>query len=460
MDADSGQSGLGDAVFLARKPPGRGNGAAFRRGSGRRDAADDGGVRADDFRFLSHRQNPPNSDRSYAARSGRNRAPGNRTRPERSPTRPERENIVNQRRDDEKWMREALSWAWKGKGTTSPRPSVGAVLVRDGQIIGGGHTQRGDGTPHAEIMALRDAAQNGADAHGVTAYVTLEPCCHWATTPPCCDALIEAGITRVVVGVHDPNPLVAGRGIERMRAAGIEVTQGVLERECARAQDDFLHHIVHQTPFVTLKSALSLDGKIALKSGQSRWITNSQSRERAHLLRHHSDAVLVGIETVLSDDPSLGVRLEGNWKQPTRIVLDSRGRLPLNAKIWDGAPQLIVATSQAPAENIDRLREKGAMVLELQSEPHSSHVEWRHLLAELYALKIFSILMEGGAHVAGSAVAAGIVQKAAFFVAPMLIGEGKSALSGFEIGDLALAPRLLDVQIEQLGGDVLVEGYF
>ncbi len=357
-------------------------------------------------------------------------------------------------------MREALAWAWKGKGTTSPRPSVGAVLVREGQIIGGGHTQRGDGTSHAEIMALREATQNGADARGATAYVTLEPCSHWATTPPCCDALIEAGVARVVVGVHDPNPLVAGRGIERMRAAGIEVTQGVLERECARAQDDFLHHIVHHTPFVTLKSAVSLDGKIALKSGQSRWITGEKSRQRAHLMRHHSDAVLVGIETVLSDDPSLGVRLEGDWKQPARIVLDSRGRLPLGAQIWDGAPQLIVATTNAESQNIERLRDKGATVLELINEPQNSDVEWRHLLAELYALKIFSILIEGGARVAGSAVAAGIVQKAAFFVAPMLIGEGKSALSGFEIGDLGLAPRLRDVQIEELGGDVLVEGYF
>jgi len=225
---------------------------------------------------------------------------------------------------DEKWMREALSWSWRGRGWTSPRPSVGAVLVRDGQILGGGHTQRGDGTPHAEVMALRAAREAGFDVAGASAYVTMEPCSHFATTPPCSDALIEAGVARVVVGVLDPNPLVAGRGFTKMRAAGIEVVEGVLAAECARAQEDFLHHIVHRTPFVTLKSAVSLDGKIALNSGQSKWITNSQSRERSHLMRHHHDAVLVGIETVLADNPRLDVRLEGRFKQPARIVWTRR----------------------------------------------------------------------------------------------------------------------------------------
>lgn len=356
--------------------------------------------------------------------------------------------------DDEKWMRAALSWAWKGKGWTSPRPSVGAVLVRDGQILGGGHTQRGDGTPHAEVMALREAAKVGG-ARGATAYVTLEPCSHWGTTPPCCDALIEAGVSRVVVGVHDPNPLVSGRGVARMRAAGIPVVEGFLERECARVHDDFLHHIVEQTPFVTLKSAVSLDGKIALNSGQSKWISGEKSRARAHRLRHENDAVLVGIETVVADDPRLDVRLEGRWKQPARIVLDSQGRLPLDARIWEDAPQLIVATSNAKAENLQNLRRNGATVLEI-----AGGIRWKPLLEQLYALHITSILIEGGARVAGSALRAGIVQKAAFFVAPMLIGEGKSALSGFEVGDLGLAPRLREVQIEELDGDVLVEGYF
>lgn len=360
--------------------------------------------------------------------------------------------------EDEKWMREALKWSWRGRGWTSPRPSVGAVLVKNGQILGGGHTQRGDGTPHAEVMALRAARENRLDVRGASAYVTLEPCSHFATTPPCCDALIEAGVARVVVGVLDPNPLVSGRGFAKMRAAGIEVIEGVLAAECARAQEDFLHHIVHHTPFITLKSATSLDGKIALNNGQSKWITNAQSRERAHLMRHQNDAVLVGIETVLTDDPRLNVRLEGNWKQPARIVLDSTGRLPLDAQIWNDAPQLIVAVSKATGTTTDQLRDQGAVVIACEPDARG-RIAWPALLRELYARQITSILIEGGARVAGSALQARVVQKAAFFLAPTLIGAGKAALSGFEIGDLRAAPRLRDVRSEELSGDMLIEGY-
>jgi diaminohydroxyphosphoribosylaminopyrimidine deaminase/5-amino-6-(5-phosphoribosylamino)uracil reductase len=360
--------------------------------------------------------------------------------------------------DDENWMREALKWSWRGKGWTSPRPSVGAVLVRDGGILGGGHTQPGDGQPHAEVMALRQARENGADLRGATAYVTLEPCSHWGTTPPCCDALIEAGVARVVIGVLDPNPLVSGRGVERMRAAGIEVVVGILESGCRRAQDDFLHYIVEKTPFVTLKAGISLDGKIALTSGQSKWITGPKSRERAHLLRHHNDAVLVGIETVLADDPSLSVRLDGHWKQPARIVLDSQGRLPLDAKIWEDAPELIVATSGANPQNAEKFRENGATVLEIEVDDEG-RLAWKPLLDELFQRGIHSVLIEGGSRVAGSALAAAVVGKVAFFVAPLLMGEGIPALRGYEVQDLGQAPRLRDVHIENLEGDVLVEGY-
>lgn len=365
--------------------------------------------------------------------------------------------------DDEKWMREALKWSYRGKGFTSPRPSVGAVIVRDNQILGGGHTQSGDGTPHAEVMALRQARENGFDTRGAMAFVTLEPCSHFATTPPCTLALIEAGIARVVTGVIDPNPLVAGRGFAQLRAAGVEVREGVLQTECARAQDDFLFHITHKMPFVTLKSAVSLDGKIALNNGQSKWISGAQSRERAHLLRHYHDAVLVGIETVLADDPRLDVRLEGRFTQPARIVLDSTGRLPLDARIWNEAPRLFIATSDASPQKMKEWREKGATVLPI--EPDSTEFEargfigWKPLLNALYVAGIHSVLIEGGARVAGSALGAGIVQKAAFFVAPIFVGVGKSALGDFEIGDLQEAPRLRDVAVERLGDDVLVEGY-
>ncbi len=367
--------------------------------------------------------------------------------------------MMNSGSDDKKWMAEALKWSYRGKGFTSPRPSVGAVIVGNGQILGGGHTQTGDGTPHAEVMALRQARQNGHDTRGACAFVTLEPCSHFATTPPCTRALIEAGITRVVTGVIDPNPLVAGRGFALLRAAGIEVVEGVLQAECARAQDDFLHHITRQTPFVTLKSAVSLDGKIALKNGQSKWISGPASRERAHLLRHYHDAVLVGIETVLADNPRLDVRLNGDFKQPARIVLDSTGRLPLDARIWDAAPRIFVATCQAAPQKMKELSDRGATVLQFEPDARG-HIAWKLLLDALYAAGIYSVLIEGGARVAGSAIGAGIVQKAAFFVAPLLIGEGKSALEGFEIADLNQAPRLRDVVIERLGDDVLVEGYF
>ena len=362
-------------------------------------------------------------------------------------------------RDDEHWMREALKWSLRGKGWTSPRPSVGCVLVRDGQIIGGGHTQKGNGQPHAEVVALREAKAKSGGARGATAYVTLEPCSHFATTPPCSDALIEEGIGRVVAGVLDPNPAVAGNGFKKLRAAGVEVVPGVLAADCARTMDEFLFSIVRTTPFVCLKSAVSLDGKIALPSGESKWITNSQSREVAHTLRHYADAVLVGIETVLQDDPSLSVRLPEPATQPIRVVLDSHARLPLDAKIWTDAPALLVAVSpDAPRERLETLRSRGATVLEVQRDERGL-LAWQPFLEELGRRQIVSLLIEGGARVAGSALGSGIVDKVAWFVAPLLMGEGKSALAGFEVAQLSEAPRLSLVQTRVLGDDVLVEGY-
>lgn len=359
--------------------------------------------------------------------------------------------------EDERWMREALSWSWRGKGWTSPRPSVGCVLVRDGRVLGGGHTQKGNGNPHAEVMALREADRNGG-ARGATAYVTLEPCSHFATTPPCCDALVEAGIVRVVAGVTDPNPAVAGNGFQKLRAAGVEVVESVLASDCARAMDEFLFSIVRRTPFVCLKSAASLDGKIALPSGESKWITGTPARAYGHRLRHFADAVVVGIETVLADDPQLSVRLDEPATQPLRIVLDSQARLPLDAKIWENAPALIVAVStEAPRERIERLQSLGATLIECGRDERG--LVWLPLLEELSRREIVSVLVEGGARVAASALSAGVVDKIAWFVAPMLIGQGKSALDGFSVARLGEAPRLDLVQTRQLGADVLVEGY-
>lgn len=356
-------------------------------------------------------------------------------------------------------MRVAMEWSRRGAGWTSPRPSVGCVLVRDEKLIGAGHTTPGDGNPHAEVVALNQARANGESTRGASAYVTLEPCSHFATTPPCTHALIEADVARVVAGVRDPNPAVDGRGYAQLRAAGIEVVEDFLAAECARLHEQFLKHIVRHMPFVTLKIAASLDGKIALPNGDSQWITGETARQRAHLLRHEHDAVLVGIETALHDDPQLNVRLPGTWKQPARVVLDSQGRLPLTAKlVQDRSTRLFVATSDAmPSEKRAQLEALGAQVLWAPRNEHG--LDWKEVLDQLYQRGIFSVLIEGGARVASSALRAGIVDKVAWFVAPLFIGQGRDALGEYSIASLGNAPHLCDVQIERLGKDVLMTGY-
>jgi diaminohydroxyphosphoribosylaminopyrimidine deaminase/5-amino-6-(5-phosphoribosylamino)uracil reductase len=363
--------------------------------------------------------------------------------------------------DDAAGMRAALRWSQSGRGWTSPRPSVGCALVRDGIVISGGHTQPGDGNPHAEVMALRAAQEAGLEVDGATAYVTLEPCSHWRTTPPCTDALIAAGVRRVVCGVRDPNPCVDGQGFEKLRAAGIEVIENFMVEDCARAQDDFLKHIVTALPLITLKCAVSLDGKIATSGGQSQWITNEASRRRVHEMRHDHDAVLVGIETVLADDAQLSVRLDGQWKQPARVVLDSRGRIPLEAKVLqhdDASTRVFIATTEAmPQEKREALQARGVIVL--LTESYDGRVDLPHLWKQLYEHDVFSVLIEGGAQVAGAALASGTVDKVLFFVAPILVGQGRSALEGWSVDELGAAPRLHDVWTERFGDDTLIGGY-
>ena len=363
--------------------------------------------------------------------------------------------------NDEDGMRAALSFSAKGRGWTSPRPSVGCVLVQNGEIIGGGHTQPGDGNPHAEVAALRQAKVNGLSTLGATAYVTLEPCSHFGTTPPCTDALIEAGIARVVYGVLDPNPEINGRGVRQLQEAGVEVRGEFMRAECIRAQDHFLKTITTSLPFVTLKCAVSLDGKIATRTGDSQWISNAQSRRRAHQMRHEHDAVLVGIETLRHDNPQLNVRLEGEWKQPQRIVVDSRGRIPLNAKLLnDGGNRVLVATTEAmPRDKRIELETRGVRVLDLPSN-ESGRVDLPHLWRVLRDEKIYSVLIEGGAQIAASALKSGNVDKVAFFIAPLIIGgDGIGVLPPLGTESLSQALRLSDVQTESLDGDVLVQGY-
>ena len=361
-----------------------------------------------------------------------------------------------QRELDESYMREALRIAEYARGRTSPNPLVGAVIVRDGAIVASGW-HRAAGEPHAEIHALRMA---GELARGATLYVTLEPCAHHGRTGPCAEAVIAAGLARVVVALSDPNPLVAGRGIHLLTAAGIEVTTGVCEDEARRQNEIFLKWVTTKRPFVTLKTAMTLDGKIASHTGASRWITGAAARARVHAYRNEYDAILVGIGTVLADDPSLTTRLEhGTGKNPLRIVLDSEARTPLDAKlVADGAaPTIIVVSERADHRRVNLLRACGAEVVTLGAQ----RVDIAALLDYLGARDITSLFVEGGAAVNWSLLAGGSVDKVHAFIAPMLMGgeTAKTPIGGTGFDSPQTALRLRDVTVEQLGADILVTGY-
>ncbi|HEY3064608.1 MAG TPA: bifunctional diaminohydroxyphosphoribosylaminopyrimidine deaminase/5-amino-6-(5-phosphoribosylamino)uracil reductase RibD [Methylomirabilota bacterium] len=355
------------------------------------------------------------------------------------------------------FMRRALELAEHARGLTSPNPMVGALVVRDGVVVGEGFHARA-GAPHAEAVALADA---GGAARGATLYVTLEPCVHQGRTPPCAPAVVAAGIRRVVVATGDPNPLVAGRGLDVLRAARIEVSTGVLEVE-ARAQNRvFLTAIEAGRPHVTLKAALTLDGKIADGRGGSRWITGDLARREAHRLRSEADAIVVGIGTVLQDDPQLTVRLDRPWpREPYRIVLDSTARTPPDARvIHAGTPAraLIAVGESAPAAQRERLQAAGATVV--QCPTRDGRVDVVGLLLHLFAQDVRAVLVEGGAAVHGAFLDAGVVDRVAFFIAPLLLGgrQAPSAVAGAG-RDLKGAVRLHEVTMRTFGDDVLVEG--
>ena len=361
-----------------------------------------------------------------------------------------------QREIDESYMREALRIAEYARGRTSPNPLVGAVIVRDGAIVASGW-HRAAGEPHAEIHALRMA---GELARGATLYVTLEPCAHHGRTGPCAEAVIAAGLARVVIALSDPNPLVAGRGIHLLTAAGIEVTTGICEDEARRQNEIFLKWVTTKRPFVTLKTAMTLDGKIASHTGASQWITGAAARARVHAYRNEYDAILVGIGTVLADDPSLTTRLEhGTGKNPLRIVLDSEARTPLDAKlVADGAaPTIIVVSERADHRRVNLLRACGAEVVTLGAQ----RVDIAALLDYLGAREITSLFVEGGAAVNWSLLAGGSVDKVHAFIAPMLMGgeTAKTPIGGTGFDSPQTAFRLHDMTVEQVGTDILVTGY-
>ncbi len=360
---------------------------------------------------------------------------------------------------DRAFMARALALAEAGRGRASPNPMVGALLVKEGRIVGEGFHARA-GAPHAEVMAL-DAV--GDAARGATLYVSLEPCCHHGRTPPCVPRIVASGVRRVVAATVDPNPQVNGRGLGLLREAGVAAEVGVLEGEAVRLNEVFFTYMTDGRPFVTLKAAVSLDGKIATVTGESRWITGEEARRRVHEMRNEVDAILVGIGTILRDDPLLTTRLGiPGERDPVRVVVDTLARLPLDARVLDplsAAPTLVAVGPEAPAERVVQLREAGATVLVLAQS--GERISLAAVMRALAAREITSVLIEGGAAVHASALAEGIVDKVAFFVAPLLIGgtTAPGAVGGPGIEKLADAVPLREVRITPLGRDLLVEGY-
>jgi len=358
---------------------------------------------------------------------------------------------------DERFMRRTLELAAKALGRTSPNPVVGAVIVRNGRIIGEGFHRRA-GLPHAEREALRRIAET---ARGATIYVNLEPCSHYGRTPPCADALIEAGIKRVVVGMVDPNPLVQGRGLRRLRRAGIAVATGVLREECERLNEDFACFIRTGRPFVTLKLAASLDGRIAAASGDSQWISGEQSRRVVHELRNRVDAILVGAETVRNDDPRLTCRMRGG-RDPLRVVLDGRLSITPSARVCtqsSTAPTLI-ATSEdhGQGEKRAKLEAQGVQIVCLPGK--NGQVPLRPLLVELGRRGHKSVLIEGGGRIAAAALREGVVDKVLFFYAPLLLGgEGRAMIGPLGIDRVAAGQKLHTITVERIGKDILVAAY-
>jgi diaminohydroxyphosphoribosylaminopyrimidine deaminase / 5-amino-6-(5-phosphoribosylamino)uracil reductase len=358
---------------------------------------------------------------------------------------------------DAGFMARALELAAGGLGLTSPNPAVGAVLVRAGVIVGEGFHERAGG-PHAEAVAL---ARAGAAARGATCYVTLEPCAHHGRTPPCADALVTAGVARVVAACPDPNPRVDGHGFARLRAAGIDVAVGPGEAEARALNRAFFTFVTAGRPHVTLKSAMTLDGRIAAWDGTSRWITGEVARAEAHRLRFLADAVLVGIGTVLRDDPELTVRLPGTpAKEPYRVVADSRLRTPPDAQVLragDPSRTIVACRAPAPRRRAAGLRERGARVLELPGE--GRRVDLRALLKTLGELDVVAVLAEGGAELGAGLLDAGLVDRVAFFVAPRLLG-GRTApgpLGG--VGrSLKDAVSVTALSYRMVGEDLLIEG--
>lgn len=356
----------------------------------------------------------------------------------------------------EDWMRLAWQLASATTGQTGSNPMVGAVVVNEGRVVGlGAHLQAG--TAHAEVHALQMA---GEQAVGGTIYVTLEPCNHYGKTPPCTEAILKAGLHRVVVGSLDPDPQVCGQGIAKLRAAGLEVITDVYSTACQQLNEAYFHHRMTSRPFVTLKMAMTLDGKIATQTGDSRWITNKASRQRVHELRHQYEAILVGIGTVLADDPALTARLAPGGRHPLRLIVDSQLRLPLNAQVaqTDMAPTWVFTTEKANPEKRQQLEKQGVRVIACGPGPH---VDLNQLLQIAGDEGLLSILIEGGSAINAAFLHGDHVQKVIAFLAPKLLGgkESLSAITGHSPEKMASARELHSITIDTFGDNICITGY-
>lgn len=368
---------------------------------------------------------------------------------------------------EEKYMRRAIELAKKGSGHVNPNPLVGAVIVRDGEIIGEGYHEC-YGQLHAERNAIANAKKRGNSLEGSTIYVTLEPCCHYGKTPPCTEAIIEEEIARVVVGSDDPNPLVSGKGFQMLREKGIEVIPHFLKEECDAMNHVFFHYIRTGTPYVAMKYAMTMDGKIACYTGDSKWVTGEESRAHVQTLRNHYKGIMAGIGTVLADDPMLNCRIEGG-RDPIRIIADSHLRIPMDSQLVRTAgqqPLIVACLPDADEEKAAQLQEKGVEVLRIPgvttadiTEEQKEVISLPVLMKELGARKIDGILLEGGGQLNESALQAGIVDRIYCYIAPKIFGgaQAKTPVEGQGLTRAADAWKFNRIGMQEFGQDILLE---
>ena len=357
---------------------------------------------------------------------------------------------------DEKYMALALELAEKGRGNVEPNPMVGAVLVKDGGIVGRGYHQVFGGA-HAEINAIKEG---GTNCRGAALYISMEPCAHYGKTAPCVDAIIKAGIKKVVTAVFDPNPITSGKGIQKLKGAGIEVVMGVMETQARRLNAPFFKLMQQGLPYITVKWAMSVDGKIATRTGESKWITSEESRKYVHKIRGQMDGILVGINTVVRDNPLLTCRIEGG-QNPKRIVVDSNAVLPINSRLLStiNEGEIIVAVSKNAQRNrIEKLEQMGCKIV--QTEDINDRVDLHELFRRLGEMELTNILVEGGSRVITSVIEDRLADRVMVFVAPIIIGGAgaKSPVLGTGINKISEAAEIDEIEIKRFSNDIVIEG--